>query len=343
MTVINNIEIDTIEYKSNLIKEAILNNDPIEEKLHVIIVVSNPCLYARRYVLALEFMKRMEYDETNIILYIVEFVYGNQKFIITDSKNERHLQIRTESPIWHKENMINCGVRALLPATWKAFAWIDADIEFESTTWALDTLKILNGSKDIVQLFSHALDMDKGKKTMTIFSSFSYQYCNEKKYGGKGPEYWHPGYAWACTRKAYEKMGGLYEYGILGSSDNIMALSLIGNAIKAIDINSTESYKLTVVDFQNKVKHFRLGYVPGVIKHHFHGSKKNRKYTERWQILVKHLYDPNKHLDFETKKSENNSNNICNVLSPSSSCPKELLSDIYNYFAERNEDEGYLE
>ena len=336
MTVINNIEIDNIEYKSNPIKEAILNNDPIEDKLHVIIVVSNPCLYARRYILAREFIKRMDCDETNIILYVVEFAYGNQKFIITDNKNKRHLQIRTETPIWHKENMINCGVRALLPTKWKAFAWIDADIEFESTTWSLDTLKMLNGSKDIVQLFSHALDMDKHKKTMTVFSSFSYQYCNEKKYGSKGTEYWHPGFAWACTRKAYEKMGGLFEYGILGSSDNIMALSIIGNGIKAIDIKSTDGYKQSVLDFQDKVKNFRLGYIPGVIKHHFHGSKQNRKYTERWQILVNHLYDPREHLDIVKTIS------ICNVLTPSSSCPKELISDIYNYFAERNEDEGYL-
>ena len=60
MTVINNIEIDNIEYKPNEIREAIINNDPIEQKLHVIIVVSNPCLYARRYILAREFIKRME-------------------------------------------------------------------------------------------------------------------------------------------------------------------------------------------------------------------------------------------------------------------------------------------
>lgn len=339
MTVINNIEIDNIEYKSNMIKEAILNNDPIENKLHVIIVVSNPCLYARRYILAKEFMKRIECDETNVILYVVEFAYGNQKFIITDSKNKRHLQLRVEIPIWHKENMINCGVRALLPTNWKAFAWIDADIEFESTTWALDTLKILNGSKDIVQLFSHALDMDKQKKSMSIFSSFGYQYCNGKKYGEKGLEYWHPGFAWACTRKAYEKMGGLYEYGILGSSDNIMALSLIGNGIKAVDSNSTDEYKQSILDFQDNVKNFRLGYVPGVIKHHFHGLKKNRKYTERWQILVKHLYDPFIHLTIEKTNSANNNNKNCKVLNPSSTCPKELISDIYNYFAERNEDE----
>lgn len=339
MTVINNIEIDNIDYKPNQIKESILNNGPIEDKLHVIMVLSNPCLYARRYILAREFIKRMECDETHIILYIVEFAYGNQKFIITESHNKRHLQLRVETPIWHKENMINCGVRALLPPTWKAFAWIDADIEFESTTWSVDTLKLLNGSHDIVQLFSHALDMDKNKKSMTIFSSFGYQYCNEKKYGGSGPEYWHPGFAWACTRKAYEKMGGIYEYGILGSSDNIMALSLIGNGIKAVDANSTDGYKQSVVDFQTKVNHFRLGYVPGVIKHHFHGSKKNRKYTERWQILVKHLYDPFIHLEMD---NSNSFNHKYKVIIPSSQCPKGLIDDIYTYFAERNEDEGYL-
>ena len=51
MTVINTIEIDNINYKRNEIKHAILNNDPIEEKLNVIIVISNPCLYAKRYIL----------------------------------------------------------------------------------------------------------------------------------------------------------------------------------------------------------------------------------------------------------------------------------------------------
>ena len=57
MTVINNLEIDALEFKRNEIKDAIRNNDPIEEKLHVSIVVSNPCLYAKRYLLANQFKK----------------------------------------------------------------------------------------------------------------------------------------------------------------------------------------------------------------------------------------------------------------------------------------------
>ena len=227
MTIINNIEIDNINYCQNEIRNAIQNNDPIDEKLHVIAVVSNPCLYAIRYILFREFMKRMTLDESNIILYVVELAYGDQKFLMTEKNNPRHLRIRTKIPLWHKENMINMGVQKLLPKNWKAMAWIDGDIEFENTSWAKDTLKILNGSKDIVQLFSHAVDMSKKKEALQIFASFGYQYIKRNPYG-KGVNFWHPGFAWACTRKAFEKMGGLYDLGILGSGDNIMALSIIG-------------------------------------------------------------------------------------------------------------------
>jgi hypothetical protein len=72
MTIINNIEIDDIQYRRNCIKEAILNNDPIEDKLHVVIAISNPCLYARRYILLKEFVQRMQLEESNVLLYIVE-------------------------------------------------------------------------------------------------------------------------------------------------------------------------------------------------------------------------------------------------------------------------------
>ena len=81
MTVINGIDIDDIDYKVNEIKHAIKNNDPIEEKLNVILVISNPCLYVRRYVLLKEFVKRIEEEEENVVLYIVEMIYYKQNFI----------------------------------------------------------------------------------------------------------------------------------------------------------------------------------------------------------------------------------------------------------------------
>jgi hypothetical protein len=117
--------------------------------------------------------------------------------------------------MWHKENMINLGVKYLLHSTYKAFAWIDADIEFDNNNWALDTLRILNGSKDIVQLFSHCVDMDKNEYTMKIFNSAGYQFHKSHIHCKSGVNYWHPGYAWAITRKAYEKIKGLYDGAIL--------------------------------------------------------------------------------------------------------------------------------
>ena len=83
MTIINNIEIDNITYKVNDLKYAISNNEPIEEKLNVIIVISNPCLYAKRYILCKEFIKRIEEQEENVNLFITELAYDKQKFIIT--------------------------------------------------------------------------------------------------------------------------------------------------------------------------------------------------------------------------------------------------------------------
>ena len=328
MTIINNIEIDNIEYEKNIIKEAIINNDPIEDKLNVIIVVSNPCQFAKRYILAREFIKRFD-DEVDVKLFIVELIYPNQKYIITEHKNPNHLQLKADIPIWHKENMINIGVKKLLPKKWKAMAWIDADIEFENVSWAMDTLKILNGCKDIVQLFSHACDLDQNKLSMSVFNSFGYQLSKGNKYCNHGINFWHPGFAWACTRKAYEKMGGLYEKAILGSGDHIMALSFIGEGNKSIHGDSDESYKISVKEFESKAKNLRFGYTPGVIRHYYHGSKVNRKYSERWKILIDHKFNP------ETMIERNSDD----ILVPTSTYPQGLLDDIMTYFKERNEDE----
>jgi len=332
MTIINNIEIDNIKYIHNEIKSAIYNNEPIDDCLHIIIVVSNPCQYARRFILAREFIKRFE-QEPNIKLYVVELAYGNQKFYVSEKNNPNHLQIQTNhAPLWHKENMINMGVQKLLPKSWKAFGWIDADVEFENPNWALDTLKILNGCRDIVQLFSHAVDMDKDENTMSIFSSFGFQYTKNKTYGVPGPSnFWHPGFAWAMTRKAYEKIGGLYDLSILGSGDHNMALSLLGKSMKSINNNNSKGYLDSLLSFEKSIINLRLGYIPGVIRHYFHGTKENRKYGERWLILIKHQYNPCIHV---TKDKQG-------LLIPTEQCPKELLDDILKYFAERNEDEGF--
>lgn len=328
MTIIKGIE-TIIDYKANDIKLAIKNNEPIEEKLNVILVISNPCLYARRYILLKEFVKRFELEEENVNLFIVEMVYGDQKYAVTNKNNARHLQLKTDDPIWHKENMINLGVRYLLPADWKAFAWVDADIEFENNNWALDTLKILNGAKDVVQLFSHCVDMDRQGNNLNIFNGFGYCFNKNKTYTNKGSDYWHPGYAWAITRRAYEKVGGIYDKGVLGSGDSIMALSFIGKSANMNHPNYNKDYNNSMVEYQINASKLRLGYTPGVIRHYFHGSKENRRYTDRWQILMNNQYSPITHLQYDAS----------GILVPSEEFSLSFKQDIFNYFLERKEDD----
>lgn len=108
-----------------------------------------------------------------------------------------------------------------------------------------------------------------------------------------------------------------------------MALSFIGNGVRSVNRNVSEDYTSSVLSFQKKVLNLRLGYVPGIIRHYFHGSKANRKYTERWKILTDNKYSPKEHI----KRDENG------LLVPTEKCPKKLLSDVMTYFRERNEDE----
>ena len=108
-----------------------------------------------------------------------------------------------------------------------------------------------------------------------------------------------------------------------------MMLALLGNAIKAITSESTEGYKQSVIKYEKKISTLRFGYVPGMIYHYFHGSKKNRQYTERWKILSENNFDPFTFIDYDKN----------GILIPTVNCPETLVSGIMAYFGERNEDE----
>lgn len=311
---------------------------PIEDHLHVIAVISNAVPYLRRYVLFRQFMDRMEKEE-NVILYVVELAYRDQNFVMTDASNPHHLQLRTETPLWHKENLINLAVTKLLPSTYKAFAWLDGDIEFENHTWAKDTLLLLN-NYNLVQLFSHSIDMDRQMNTISIATSTGYQYEKGKRlYVNNGD--WHPGYAWAITRSFYEKIGGLYDKSILGSGDSFMLWCMFQIAEKMFRPDFDENYKQSVLDYQKRIaeaaglspgQSVTITYTPGIIRHYFHGSKKNRKYMERHELMATHKFQPS-YITYD----ENG------VIVPTHLFPDDFKNDIMQYFKERNEDEYFLE
>lgn len=315
-----------IESNVSLLKEALNNNEKIEDKLNVISVISNVCEFKTRWRLMNEFIERMNSIQ-NINFYVVELAYDNQEFNVTNSSNPKHLQIRTKHALWHKENMINIGIKKLLPSDWKSVAWIDGDIEFDNPNWHIDALKILT-KFDIVQLFTTCMDLDKDGIPMNIWQSYGYKFTQGEKFrNNRGLNYWHSGYAWACTRQFYDKIGGLYDKGIIGSGDYILTqgiLKYIASADKTL-----KGFNKDITQYVDNLYNITVGYVPNNIRHHYHGSKVNRKYIERNEILVKYNYDPKIHITYDED----------GIIIPTEDMSEDFINDIKLYFSQRNEDD----
>jgi len=293
--------------------------------LDVVAVISNPIEYNSRYRLFNEFCTRMR-KEAQVRLFTVELQQRNKCFV-TDA----NIKLRTTDELWHKENMINIAVHNL-PCDWEYMAWIDADIEFQRKDWVKQTIRQLQ-HYDIVQLFSHAVDMGPNGEANKKHAGFCYQWCEQTPLDYAKMSYkdlGHPGYGFAIKREMYDALGGLIEFPILGAADHHMCKAWIGCVNKSYPSNINVNYKTLCDNYQKRCdSHLKqnIGYVPGTIMHYWHGKKKDRKYQERWHILLDNDYDPL----MDVKKDS------CNLWALEGNKPR-LRDDLRHYFRSRNED-----
>jgi hypothetical protein len=263
----------------------------MQEKFWIVTMISNPVRYDSRYRLYKQFKKRME--DAGVNLFTVEIQQGKRDFVVTKGGEGRSLQLRTNDEIWHKENAINLGVQRL-PADWEYVAWIDADISFVRPDWVDETLHQLQ-TFEVVQMFSQAIDLDPQLGVLQTHQGFMYSYLSGKPYG-KAYSHWHPGFAWACTRKAWDDLGGLPSKCIAGAADHHLALALIGRCGSSLPSAVTKGYRDYCMKYEERAERLiqrDVGFVNGAIMHHFHGSKRKRFYVERWDILIGNQFDPN--------------------------------------------------
>lgn len=301
-----------------------------DNTLHVIGVITNPIRYHSRYRLYREWLEAME-KTPNVKVYTVEAAFGDRHHEITDSSNEKNLQLRIKQEIWVKENLINLGVKHLLPKDWKYLAWVDCDVFFRDPNWANETIHQLQHFP-IVQPWSDCLDLGFNGNVYQHFKSFGYQHQRripKQKWPGDYCVYAHTGFAWACTRAFWEQVQGLPDYCILGSCDHHAAFSCIGEVKDTIHKAMGESFHKLLFQWQDramKITHGEVGFVYGRIEHQFHGAKKRRKYRERWQILIDNKFDPEKDIMHDAQ-------GLIQIIGK----PK-LLHDVHMYNVDRRED-----
>lgn len=293
--------------------------------LHIVTAISNPCRYASRYHLYNHFAKMVKDAGGNLIT--VELAFGNRPWVVTSSDNENHVQLRSSHELWHKENMLNVGIQRL-PQDWEYVAWVDADVHFARPDWIVETLNQLQHHK-VVQMFATAQDLGPYYEPLGQHYGFAYSYLNNLK-GNKDYSNWHPGFAWAARREAIDAVGGLIDHAILGAGDRHMAHALVGKAHMTLNSKLSNNYKQEVLLWQEYAERYinrNIGYVPGLLLHHWHGKKRDRRYAERWSILVKNQYDPMLDLKRDWQNLwQLTDRNI------------KLRDDLRNYFRSRNED-----
>jgi hypothetical protein len=278
--------------------------------------------------------------DSGVDLTTVECELGERPFQIT-TPHVRHVKVRTYSVQFNKENLLMLGFSRMSEDVpdWKEAGWIDADVSFRDPHWASETVHALQ-QYSIVQPWSDVYLL--GPREQHI--SHSRSFCRVWHEGGQvvptGAKCWdkdggyypyaHPGLAWAIRRRCFNEVGGLIQSAVVGSGDNHTALALVGHADRSYPARISEGYKRPILAWQQRaLRHINkdIGFVLGTVEHLWHGRTIDRKYWDRWELFIRHGFDPDTDLKI----------NSYGVMELAGNKPA-LTHDIDLYMRQRNED-----
>jgi hypothetical protein len=299
--------------------------------LMVATMYSNPCRTQVRPRLYKDFARYI--DGLGADLWTVEVAFGGRPFEVTEATNPRHLQLRSDYEFFCKENALNLLVQRF-PASWEAVAWVDGDVTFTHPN-PLNEIREELRHNPVVQCFREAVDVGPDQEFLKLFKGFAYLYRegrlptqveDDYDYGQFG----HTGYAWAMTREAWDTVGGLVDFAILGSADRHMCLGLIGQALPYIPPGVHPGYLEQVRIWQERAKALKghVGYVDTTLIHQYHGPKRARNYRGRWDYLIRNQFDP----EYDLKRDWQG----LYLINPGK---PQLKRDCQDYFFSRDEDD----
>jgi len=114
-----------------------------KDSFFVLTTIFNPASFKSRYELYHQFAQHMA--QTGAQLITIECIFpelGQHEFQVTSPTNPCHIQLKSKSIYWMKENLINIAA-SRLPTKAKWICWLDADIHFEDRNWIELTIEQL--------------------------------------------------------------------------------------------------------------------------------------------------------------------------------------------------------
>jgi len=207
------------------------------------------------------------------------------------------LQLRgTERNIlWQKEALLAIALQRLPPHV-EVVVWCDGDVLFENPNWALETCRMIqSGEYGFVQPFRNIYyENGKGEIDFAIPGSV-HEYLTLPP----GAPFRHhgPGMCGAAARDILDAVG-IPLHNVGGAGDRILLDGLMGihelpqGCLQKCFRCDQASVRDWCTRAQTAIQGRKSGWLPGDIRHLFHGTIQNRQYIERNQVLLKHHYEP---------------------------------------------------
>lgn len=278
--------------------------------LAIVVPRFNFCDYIRPKQNFLRFIESLQLSVDMTDTFVVEALFPGQ---FADGLSAA-IRVTDDSRLWLKESLINACLPNL-PSKYDAVCWVDSDLLFDNSNWREQTCLALE-EYPVVQAF---------EKIAYLGPDDEYQ---SGGYGtaaaGSRLGFRAPGGAIACRRELIEH--GIYDRHVLGGGDEIFMEACFGRATRFC-YRLNKAFSDHVNEWALKFGVHDVGYIPGTVRHLWHGDRAGRKYGFRHQLLASHDFDP----ETDVRLAPNG------LLEWASSKPS-LHSDVRDYFRDRAED-----
>ncbi len=262
------------------------------------------------------------------------------------------IQLSGGDVMWQKERLLNIGIERL-PRECTHVAWLDCDVVFENPAWVTQAWAHLENAR-LVQLFEHVVHVmpapierilqDASWRDAGIMkrrTGTARMYSDAKSAGTmnvlavppEGRAFAYPGsngHAWAAHRSLFEEHP-LFDSWVLGGGDaaySYAAAGLSAEQVRMCGLSAPHAaHYLQLAARIERAVDGCLASVPGTLLHLWHGDPADRRYRERFTILERHGFDPQRFL----KRAASGVWAWADV-------PPGLPDEIRAYFAQRNED-----